>query len=247
MATVPSSQVGTVFQFPVMTPAGTVGMAVANDTGSEAYCRLTLNNPQREKLGETTIAIPSKTNLPAMLNTAIAIPSGFSGGSATVTCNRRVAMIGLHFELRPDRSIITFTTLPPAVLSNSPQRVNHPDRVALEALYDATGGPRWRHRTKWKTSAPLGEWTGVKTDASGRVVELKLSSNNLSGELPAELSNLTHLEQLDLGRNQLSGTVPEVLGNLTRLEKPVSVLQQSERGAAGVADEFTADAGLLVR
>ena len=219
MATVPSSQAGTVFQFPVMTPAGSVGMAVANDTSSEAYCRLTLNNPQRAKLGETTIAIPSKTNLPAMLNTAIAIPSGFSGGSATVTCNRSVAMIGLHFELRPDRSIITFTTLPPAVLSTSPQRVDHPDRVALEALYDATGGPRWRHRTKWKTSAPLGEWSGVKTDASGRVVELKLSSNNLSGELPAELSNLTHLEQLDLGRNQLSGTVPEVLGNLTRLEK----------------------------
>ena len=33
-------------------------------------------------------------------------------------------------------------------------------RVALEALYDATGGPGWTDNTNWKTSAPLGKWFG---------------------------------------------------------------------------------------
>ena len=42
------------------------------------------------------------------------------------------------------------------------------DRAALEALYDATDGPGWTHGTNWKT-APLGDWHGVTTDASGRV------------------------------------------------------------------------------
>ena len=43
------------------------------------------------------------------------------------------------------------------------------DRAALEALYDATGGPGWTDSTNWKTSAPIGEWFGVTTDAAGRV------------------------------------------------------------------------------
>ena len=34
------------------------------------------------------------------------------------------------------------------------------DRAALEALYDATGGPSWTDSTSWKTDAPLGEWYG---------------------------------------------------------------------------------------
>ena len=43
------------------------------------------------------------------------------------------------------------------------------DRAALDALYDATGGPDWTDSTNWKTSAPIGEWFGVTTDAAGRV------------------------------------------------------------------------------
>ena len=42
------------------------------------------------------------------------------------------------------------------------------DRAALEALYDATAGGSWTDNTNWKTSAPLGAWYGVTTDASGR-------------------------------------------------------------------------------
>ena len=61
------------------------------------------------------------------------------------------------------------------------------DRAALEALYDATGGPGWTDSTNWNTSAPIGEWFGVSTDAAGRVTGLNLRGNDLTGSIPAEL------------------------------------------------------------
>ena len=219
MATVLSSQSGTVFQIPLLTPAGTLGFAFENDTNADAFCRLVLETPQRENQGEAPLSIPSKSNLAAMLRDAISIPEGFPGGTATITCNQPVAMIGLHFELEPDGTIITFTTLPPTVLDTSPQTVLSPEREALEAFYDATGGSSWNNRRNWRTSAPLSEWHGVRTNSAGRVVELKLDNNRLSGSIPPELGKLVHLQHLDLSNNDLSGPIPPELGNLTGLQQ----------------------------
>ena len=126
MATVFSSQAGTVFQFPVLQPAATLGFAIANDTNAEASCRIVLEDGQRANLGEATLSVPAKSNRAQMLHTAISIPGTFLGGSATVSCNQPVAMIGLHFELRPDGTIITFSTLPPAILSTIPADTGDP-------------------------------------------------------------------------------------------------------------------------
>ena len=120
MATVFSSQAGTVFQFPVLQPAATLGFAIANDTNAEASCRIVFEDHQRTNLGEATLSVPAKSNRAQMLHDAISIPGTFLGGSATVSCNQPVAMIGLHFELRPDGTISTFSTLPPAILSTTP-------------------------------------------------------------------------------------------------------------------------------
>ena len=116
-ATVFSAQAATVFQFPVLQPAATLGFAIANDTNAEASCRIVLEDTQRTNLGEATLAVPAKSNRSQLLNAAISIPGTFRVGTATVSCNQPVAMIGLHFELRPDGTIITFSTLPPAILS----------------------------------------------------------------------------------------------------------------------------------
>ena len=129
-ATVFSAQAATVFQFPVLQPPrrlapisisfdSRLGFAIANDTNAEASCRIVLEDYQRTNLGEATLSVPAKSNRAQMLHDAIAIPGTFFGGTATVSCNQPVAMIGLHFELR-DGKTITFSTLPPAILSTTP-------------------------------------------------------------------------------------------------------------------------------
>ncbi len=92
-----------------------------------------------------------------------------------------------------------------------------PERAALVALYEATDGPNWVEADNWLTDAPLGDWYGVGTDASGRVVRLELDGNRLSGPIPSELGNLTGLTGLDFQNNGLSGPIPPELGNLTSL------------------------------
>ncbi len=97
--------------------------------------------------------------------------------------------------------------------------VENPDRAALVALYEATDGPAWVDNTNWLTDAPLGEWHGVDTDATGRVERMYLGGNGLSGAIPSALGNLANLRQLGLGHNYLSGAIPSALGNLANLRQ----------------------------
>ena len=91
------------------------------------------------------------------------------------------------------------------------------DRRALEAVYDATGGPHWSNRRNWQTDAPLNDWHGVTTNADGRVVELYLAENGLTGLIPPALGNLTALRVLYLGGNDLAGPIPPELARLENL------------------------------
>ena len=94
------------------------------------------------------------------------------------------------------------------------------DRAALVALYNATDGPNWVDNANWLTDAPLGEWYGVDTDFSGRVVErLSLNDNALSGEIPPELGGLSEVGFLGLDGNALSGEIPPDLGDLANLKR----------------------------
>ena len=85
------------------------------------------------------------------------------------------------------------------------------DREALVALYNATNGENWFESDNWLSDAPIGEWYGVTTNDDRRVIALVLSTNNLSGEIPAELGSLSNLKELDLSTNNLSGCVPSSL------------------------------------
>ena len=91
------------------------------------------------------------------------------------------------------------------------------DRAVLVALYHATDGPNWSDNTNWLSDEPLSEWHGVTTDDEGRVTELWLQQNQLSGEIPRELSYLSKLEGLFLYDNQLRGTIPPELGTISTL------------------------------
>ena len=115
------------------------------------------------------------------------------------------------------------------------------DREVLEVLYDSTGGESWTNRRNWKTSTPVGDWYGVTTDTAGRVTELDLSGNALTGPIPAALGDLELLQTLNLAghrwdptsqqsfTNALTGPIPAGLGRLTSL----SSLDLSENELTG--------------
>ena len=87
-------------------------------------------------------------------------------------------------------------------------------RAALQALYDALGGPDWTHSENWGTGAPLEDWHGVQVDDQDRVTALRMVHETaqgevvgigLTGEIPPELGALSHLRVLDLSGNELTG------------------------------------------
>jgi alpha-tubulin suppressor-like RCC1 family protein len=92
---------------------------------------------------------------------------------------------------------------------------------ALVALYTATDGPNWTNHTDWlQTNTPCG-WYGVNC-VNGRLTELLLGTNNLSGTLPAEIGNLVNLRLLLLFQNQLTGPIPTTVGGLGNLNELIA-------------------------
>ena len=84
-------------------------------------------------------------------------------------------------------------------------------REALIAFYNATDGSHWKNNTNWCSDKPLDEWYGVSA-SDGYVSSLDLWDNGLKGEIPAEITQLTHLGYLDLQLNSLSGEIPQDIG-----------------------------------
>ncbi len=96
------------------------------------------------------------------------------------------------------------------------------DRVALLALYGSAGGSGWTTSTGgWTTvGATLSSaWHGATASGTPtRLTALALPNNNLSGTLPALLTDLSALASLDLSGNAgLTGSIPATLGSLVAL------------------------------
>ncbi|GAA4409267.1 hypothetical protein GCM10023187_32300 [Nibrella viscosa] len=96
--------------------------------------------------------------------------------------------------------------------------IAHPDYQALVDLYNSTNGPNWSTNTNWLSGCDpcSGGWYGI-TCTDGRVSQIDLNTNRLSGTLPSSLSALTSLQQLRLFGNELSGSLPVSWSALTNL------------------------------
>jgi Leucine-rich repeat (LRR) protein len=104
----------------------------------------------------------------------------------------------------------------PRLTLYSIQNVNTQDSLSLIDLYNSTNGPGWVNNTNWATTAPVATWYGV-TPRLGRVTQLNLQGNNLSGPIPTSIGNLTSVNILNFYINQLSGSIPTTVDNLQLL------------------------------
>jgi hypothetical protein len=87
---------------------------------------------------------------------------------------------------------------------------------ALVALFKSTNGPGWIDNSGWLATDEPCSWSGIEC-SNGHIRDISLGYNQLTGILPRELGNLSHLHVLGLSTNQLHGLVPEELGNLLEL------------------------------
>lgn len=95
------------------------------------------------------------------------------------------------------------------------------DRLALIDLYNSTNGSNWTNKTGWNVPGTLGDnpFSSYGVSCSeGRVTSVNLYNNNLAGNLPATIGNLSKLQYFSLSTNQLSGSIPAAIGNLSNLQ-----------------------------
>ena len=114
------------------------------------------------------------------------------------------------------------------------------DKQVLVALYNATDGANWSNNENWLSDEPLDAWHGV-TVSDGRVTQLVLWGNRLTGPIPPDLADLTRLERLNLGNNQLTGPIPPELADLASLEE----LYLDQNGLTGPIPPELADLAKL--
>jgi Leucine-rich repeat (LRR) protein len=93
------------------------------------------------------------------------------------------------------------------------------DSVALRNLYSSMGGGGWTTNANWLTG-PINAWFGVTApvNVGGRVTAINLPANNLVGQIPAAIGNLTGLQTLILHSNSITGSVPSETGDLVNLQ-----------------------------
>ena len=75
--------------------------------------------------------------------------------------------------------------------------------MALVALYNSTNGNGWKEQ--WDLSTTINANGTELVSNKGRIRNLNLSYNSLSGAIPSEIGDLTELTTLYLNNNSLTG------------------------------------------
>ncbi|KAL8225305.1 hypothetical protein R6Q57_017862 [Mikania cordata] len=136
-------------------------------------------------------------------------------------------------------TIIIFLSLPTPSFS---QRCNKNDEKVLFQIKKSLGNPYLL--ASWQKTLACCEWYNIECDPNtGRIIALTIFSGNISGqiprqvgdlpylqtlvfrkltnltgEIPSEITKLTHLTMLRLSWTNLSGPVPSFLSQLTNLD-----------------------------
>ena len=165
-------------------------------------------------LGDATISILSKSNVARFLSQIIQIPPGFTGGSATVSCDQQVSVIGLQF------AGAIFTTLPPAILPATATPVppspakpfNQQQTERLIGTWEFTYTiisdfkNTYRLNDVRESSSKPGEWNIFGTDEYGGIVVAGYAPSIGEFSLLGSLGDINQFFTFDfVGSNTVSG------------------------------------------
>lgn len=131
--------------------------------------------------------------------------------------------------------VVSTTTIKSAVVPSDFNNAYMERRIVLEryillCLYYTTSseGKEWKKKTNWLANNinVCSGWHGIKcmtvvgNDISFDIVtEIHLSSNDIYGKIPLELSSMSQLQDLSLSNNFLVGQIPKSLGEIKNLKK----------------------------
>ena len=167
---------------------------------------------------DTATPVPTDTPVPLPTDTATPVPTDTPVPLPTDTATPVPTDTPVQLPTETSTPVPEDTSDSDLLQETEPESYSvSTDRTALEALYEATDGANWANNSNWVTDGPMRGWHGVVTGSDGRVTELKLEANNLTGEIPAEIGNLSELKTLALWENNLTGEIPEELGKLSKL------------------------------
>lgn len=83
------------------------------------------------------------------------------------------------------------------------------DKQALESFYSATQGDKWVNNAGWMKGDPCQDyWHGLYCSESGRVLQMTLVFNQLSGYIPSDITRMDKLQVLRLYSNDIGGSIP---------------------------------------
>ena len=88
---------------------------------------------------------------------------------------------------------------------------------ALEIFYNTTDGPNWTDSRGWVTSTEVCTWFAIGCE-EGHVIAITANYNELTGQLPDALVDLSELKHISLYYNHLSGPLPPKIGQLKKLQ-----------------------------
>ena len=182
-----------VFALALLLPLLLLACGGSDEPADGPSSELATNEPEsRASSGQTTAAPTTASAEPSPTPRATAVPTpAATAAPTTVQTSSETdrSRSPTPLEATDWNEKTTAATAAPTTVQTSSET----DREALIVLYNATGGPDWNRKDNWLSDVPINEWEDVATDNNGRVIALYLYGNQLSGEIPPELGNLSNL------------------------------------------------------
>jgi len=93
------------------------------------------------------------------------------------------------------------------------------ERYILAVLYYVLDGKSWTSAKHWFSNTTYCYWEGVYCDGGESIEGINLSFHNLTGTIPYEIAQLSHLSSLNLSSNHIQESIIDELGEMSQLGK----------------------------